>query len=245
MTVDKLLAYLFDNTPHLLAAPLADRLNQSPRFLTFVETYRDKIRKKIRSTPDAEGFRDLWAELEIVWWLLQERRFSVEYEPYNRRTSRGPDFLVAFKTNTTFNVEVTRMRFLERKQDSPDQPLANLDLPYLAIRLSEIVGSKLGQMLPGMVNLLVIIADSQAICDLDLDKAMRHLKLRAEQKDPILFARHDFRSASDFFKYYQRFSGLLVRGQEASEPRQCSVLWLNNQAKHIIPANIRTVLKNR
>src|SRR5262249_26868711 len=110
MTVSELLAYIFDDPAQALAAQFADWATASTRFRAFATTYRDKIPKKIRGVGDAEGLKDLWFELETAYILLQEPRFSVEYEKYGVGKSRGPDFCVTFKANLPFNLEVTRMR---------------------------------------------------------------------------------------------------------------------------------------
>jgi hypothetical protein len=109
--------------------------------------------------------------------------------------------------------------------------------------MAEIVGSKLSQMLPGMMNLLVIMADHQMMCELDVGKVMNHLKQRAEQKEPQLFQRLSFRGTSDFFKYYQRLSGVLLRSTGDHEPGKCPILWINNQTKHPLPAPICRILQ--
>ena len=245
VVITETLDYLFDNKPHILLPTLVQWMSESSRFATFVETYRDKIRKKIRTIPDAEGFYDLQAELETASLLLQEKRLALAYEPYGKGTGRGPDFAVTFKTNLTFNVEVTRLRLSNQENDTGQnqavQPL--LDHQYAGRRLAEIAGNKLRQILPSMMNLLVIVADDSAICELDLDKVMIGLKQRAEQKDAQLFKRHDFRDPSDFFKHYQRLSGVLLRSAGERENGKCPLLWLNNQAKHPLPAPVCVILR--
>jgi hypothetical protein len=252
MVVDELLTYLFDDPAHFLAASLAAWMTASPRFTAFVATYRDKIRKKIRGMRDAEGLRDLLLELETAYLLLQERRFAVAYEPYGKGKARSPDFSVTFRTRVTFNVEVTRMRVSNRSQrlnaeaisadhNAAEQPL--FDMEHESSRLADIVCGKLGQMLPNMINLLVIIADSSAACDLDVGEAMRRLKTRAESNDTSLFTRNGFYDTSDFFKHYQRLSGVLMRSAVDHEAAGCPVLWANNQAKRPLPRDVRVLLQ--
>src|SRR6476620_11818016 len=109
MPADDLLSYIFGNTRLPLAVQCAQWLGTSPRFRLFLETYRDKIRKKVRGVPAAEGYRDLQAELATALFLVEERRFSVEYEKFGVGKQRGPDFSVTFKTHLVFHVEVTRL----------------------------------------------------------------------------------------------------------------------------------------
>ena len=133
------------------------------------------------------------------------------------------------------------MRISIRENDEGEPPL--FDSHYEGRRLADIVGSKLRQMLPSMMNLLVIMADLQTMCELDVGQVMNQLKQRAEQKEPQLFQRHSFRDASDFFKYYQRLSAVLLRTTGQPESGNCPILWINNQTKHPLPGQICTILQ--
>src|SRR4051794_5809737 len=106
MPASDLLPYIFTNTRLPLALQFADWVQASPRFRVFAETYRDKIRKKVRQINDAEGYRDLQAELATAYFLAQERKFLVEYEKYGVGKQRGPDFSVTYKSHIRFDVEV-------------------------------------------------------------------------------------------------------------------------------------------
>jgi hypothetical protein len=81
------------------------------------------------------------------------------------------------------------------------------------------------------------------MCELDVSQVMSQLKQRAEQKEPQLFQRHSFRDTSDFFKYYQRLSGVLLHSTGDDESGTCPILRLNNQTKHPLPAPICTILQ--
>ncbi|HET6314348.1 MAG TPA: hypothetical protein VFH60_10950 [Chloroflexia bacterium] len=63
MPASDLLPYIFTNTRLPLAVQFARWVQESPRFRAFAETYRDKIRKKVRGITEAEGYRDLQADL--------------------------------------------------------------------------------------------------------------------------------------------------------------------------------------
>lgn len=78
---DDLLTYLFDGRSNLLVPPMATWLASSRRFAAFAGTFRDKIRKKLRTTRDEKGLLDLQVELETAYLLLRERTLSVAYEP--------------------------------------------------------------------------------------------------------------------------------------------------------------------
>jgi hypothetical protein len=236
---DQLLAYLFDDKPHRLATPLANWINASRRYKEFAHEYRDKIRKKIRITNSDSAVLDLTAELESAYQLLQQKKFKVVYEPYGSEKGRGPDFAVTFKSQT-FNIEVTRVdpSHMELIGNPPAY-----DPRQAALRLMDTVCDKLGQMRPGMSNLLLIVTDSDFFAALDLEQAMTELKDRVEQKDAGLYGRYRYEKPADFFKYYLRVSAILARTPGSKQSKIHSILWHNNQAKHPLIGPIQTILQ--
>lgn len=248
MLADELLAYLFDGQPHLLAAAMAAWLASSRRFAAFVTTNRTKIRKKLRATQEIESLLDLRLELETAYLLLQERSFSLEYEPQRGGQSRGPDFAVTFTTSTLFMVEVTR---LQTVQDSP-RGLARaqglVSIPHAAPRrslmeerLADLVCSKLSQLPPQRGNILLVGVEAPRLSQDTVRAAMLHLQQRAERNDPAVVQRHRFRDRADFFRHYQRLSELLVRGPELRADESV-IGWVNPQAKYPLPGKVRTAL---
>lgn len=232
--VNELLAYLFDGQPHLLAGPVGTWLESSRRFNVFVTTFRDKIRKKLRVTQDKETLYDLQLELETAYLLLQERSLSLAYEPGQSRQIRSPDFAVNFTTSLTFMVEVTRLRAVRLSERS-------LPVPLEGERLADAICSKLGQLRPGLGNVLIVGVDSLSLTQSDLKSMMRQLQQRAERNDSTLLQRYRFRERTDFFNQYQRLSEVIVRGSQlhASEPM---AVWVNPQGKYPLPGRVRTVL---
>src|SRR5438132_9952705 len=146
MSASDLLPYIFTNTRLPFAVQFAHWVQSSPRFRVFAETYRDKIRKKVRTITEAEGYRDLQAELETAYFLAQERRFLVEYEKYGVGKQRGPDFSVTYKTHVRFDVEVTRLRGGEAGAAPEPSKLVNT------------LCAKLVQLPASMINVLVLAA---------------------------------------------------------------------------------------
>jgi hypothetical protein len=232
---EQLLAYLFDDKPHILAESMDGWIDSSRRFKDFATEYRDKIRKKIRITQGDSAINDLAVELAVAYQLIQQKRFTVAYEPYGSQKRRGPDFAVTFKS-LIFNVEVTRIDSsnMKRKETPP-----TYDPQQVNGRLMDTVCDKLGQMRPEMINLLLIATSSDFFAALDLEQALAQLKDRAERKEESLFSRYRFSNTADFFKHYLRLSGLLVHPISQVQ----STLWLNNQAKHALPRPIQNILK--
>ena len=236
MLVDELLAYLFSGQPHLLAEPVAAWLASSRRFTAFVTTFRDKIRKKLKVTQEMESLLDLRLELETAYLLLQERSLSLVYEPPPSGKIRGPDFAVTFTTSTLFMIEVTRLRA------APDgtRGLVQAREP-VGDRLADLVCSKLGQLLPGRTNILLVGVDAPYLTPDALRAEMLRLQQRAERNDAAVVQGHRFRDRADFFQHYQRLSELLVRGPrlQAGGP---SIGWVNPQGKYPLPGRVRTAL---
>jgi hypothetical protein len=234
MTVDELLDYIFVRNTHALAMQCAQWIAASPRFRTFAEQYRDKIRKKVRGIRDEEGLRDLQFELEIAYLLLSERRFTVEYEKGGVGKQRGPDFYVTFKTHMPFNVEVKRIRASDI--DRPAEP------PEYS-RIASTTCQKIGQLPAGMINVLAITSDSHLYHDTDVAAAMAGLRTRAERKDEPFFTRRGFLGASDFLKQYQRLSAVLFHTHLADGNGQPSTLWPNPIARRRLPDDLHNALQ--
>lgn len=234
MQVDELQAYLFDGKPHSLAPDMAKWLASSRRFTAFVETFRDKIRKKLRTTQDPQTLQDLRLELETAYLLLQEQPFSLVYEPQCGQ-KRCPDFAVAFTTRLTFMVEITRLRSVLL----PDQPFTTA---AGVEPLADTICSKLGQMLPGQSNVLIVGVDSLHLTQSDLQAVMLRIQQRAERSDPSFWQRYRLKDRADFFRHYQRLSEVFVRGLhlQADAP---VVEWVNPQAKDPLPGKVRTVFR--
>lgn len=235
MLTEELLTYIFDGTPHSLSAEMAKWLAKSRRYTEFVTTFRDKIRKKLRTTPDPENLLDLRMELETAYLLLQERRLTVAYEPLPAREARSPDFGVTYTSSLTFMVEVTRLRAATSIEAATSSTTPTIDE-----RLVDTICGKLGQLLAAQSNVLLIGMEAEVLSALDLEATMRHIRQRAERNDPTFFQRTHFRARADFFRHYPRLSEILVRATHdiTGAPR----VWVNPQAKQPLPSKVRTAL---
>ena len=239
MLIDELLTYLFDGKAHLLATPMATWLASSRRFTAFVNTFHNKIRKKLRTTQEMERLLDLHLELETAYLLLQERSLSLIYEPPKGGQSRGPDFAVTYTTSTLFMVEVTRGLAQAQELEPPPQaaPIRLLAGEWLA----DMVCSKLSQLLLKHTNILLVGVKTPCFTQDTLRATMLNLQQRAERNDAAIMQRNGFRDRAHFFQHFQRLSELLVRGPhlQADEPL---IGWVNPQAKYPLPGKVRTVL---
>lgn len=224
MTVEELTAYVFGDAPSGLATRCAVWLAESRRFKAFVETYRDKLRKKVRTARDEAGLLDLEAELATAERLLRERRFTITWEPLAAAGGRGPDFAVDFTTRLRFYVEVTRPRVRLAPEGDP----ADADA---TVRLATAVCAKLGQLPTGAINVLVLAGtDARAP---DAAQVMRDLKRRAERREEAFFTRRGFASARAFIAASRHLSAILLPDGD---------LWLNPEASRPLPSPLRTAL---
>lgn len=225
-----LLGYVFDNGPHLLSSSLLEWMNSSPRFTSFVETYRDKIRKKLRLARDPESAFDLHGELEVAYCLLNDRRLEVAYELYASKGKRSPDFAITYRANLTFNLEVARIR-------GEESGAAGIALPRKEERILRILLDKLGQMQPGMGNLLVIRTGDQLARSLDLEGLMREIKTRAEARDPSFYSISRYAGPGDFYRDFLHLSSILL--WSAGAP-----LWVNKQARPALPEKVLRLVQS-
>ncbi len=223
-----LIAYVFEGKPQLLSGSLLQWMEASSRFTAFVETYRDKIRKRIRVTHEPESVLDLHGELEVAYCLLNDRRLAVAYEPYASAKRRGPDFAVTYRTNLVFNIEVARIRM-----EASGVDCVAIDLPRKEERILRILLDKLGQMQPSMANLLVIHTREELARSIDLDRLMYEVKTRAERKDPAFYAASRYTSPATFYKDFLHLNGILLWSAGAQ-------LWVNKQAR---PELVEKVLR--
>lgn len=211
-----LTAFFFDGQRTPLAAELLGWMDSSTRFLAFADTYRDKIRKKIRTAQGSESLLDVRCELEVAFRLLADRRLALVYEPVMAEKRRGPDFAAAYRVNTAFNVEVARIRMEQAGAD----------------RILRILLDKLGQMQPSMPNLLAIHAPVGAAQQLDLAQLMQEIKALAESKNPGFYSISRYAGPADFYKEFLRLSGLVLWSDAASQ------VWANKQAKPALEEKI-------
>lgn len=255
---------LFDDSPHTLAQPFEDWLTNSKSFALFVQTYQQKIRKKIRMSRDDEERYDLYCELRTAYLLVQEPKFVVAYELYTKQQGRSPDFAVTYRTHTPFHVEVTRLRALDQGMplgtqetgSENDEAIEKADRASnqgpeastawhgrdASRRLEDVVCDKMRQLSPSTPNVLWMWVHSQTRDEIDLAQQIPALKRRAEQRDAALLARHGFRNPADFMRHYQRLSLILVQSPQTQAGDGSPLVWINNDARHPLPAPVRHIL---
>lgn len=220
--IDDLLDAIFDGKQPTFYAEFEAWVRGSRRFRAFADSYRTKIRAKLKNVSGDSGMKDLRAELQTAALLLHEDRFTLEYEKYAALKQRGPDFTVTFKTHTPFNVEVRRIRSVELDDGDSDTQIT---------KLMAVLCDKVGQMPPSIVNLLWLTAERE-LSEADLNQAAATLRQLAERKTEDFFTRRGFESATDFLRQYRQLSGIIFRQSGRHG------LWLNALARHKTPPEI-------
>jgi hypothetical protein len=248
MRTEDLLTYLFDGRSNLLFQPMAGWLGSSRRFAAFATAFRDKIRKKIRTTHDPKSVRSLQLELQTAYLLLREPSLSLEYEPEQSKGARSPDFGVTFTTSLTFMLEVTRVQTAgNMAAETPKKPPASPPgitsaYPPAAARLADAVAGKLGQLLPQCGNILLVAIEAPQLIPSDVRNAMFALQQLAERSDAMFLQAHGFPGRADFFRHYRRLSEVFVQVTDVEAARSM-VAWINPQAKYPLPSRVRTTLQ--
>ncbi len=216
--VDRLVDHIFDGaTGDALADEMRGWLAGSPRYRSFADAHRDKIRKKVRGTADPESRLDLRAELRVAHLLLANRRIALAFEAYGAQKG-GPDFTVTFGGERPFNLEVKRIR------RAP--PLGGDEWPAL---------TKLRQLPSGVPNAVLLAVDAASAEGLDTDAGARGLRSRADAKDEAFFVSRGFRGTRDFYDRYLRLGAVLVWSERAAADSRAA-LWINRSARISVPA---------
>ena len=147
--------------------------------------------------------------------MLADKRFAVAYEAYGSGRT-GPDLTVAYRTSTTFNLEVTRLR------KTPD-PAA----------LGATLVAKLRQLPPSVPN-VVLVASEQPASAVDVAGSIRALRARADAKDDAFFARHRLESGRGFYERFLRLGAVITWCDEAAGDDRAA-LWVNPSARISLP----------
>lgn len=229
--VEDLVGEIFDGQRSGLAVEFEGWMRGSRRCLAFAELYRSKIRSKLRQAGSREQLGDVRAELETAALLLSDRRFEVAYETYAALKQRGPDFTVTYRVNTTFNVEVRRVRGDGTRMNREGTDFSGDGGSGMG-KLVGVVCEKVSQMPPSVANLLWLVVEGEwgglEIGDwkLEMGEVVGVLRRMAERKEEDFFRRRGFRDAASFLKQLNRLSGIVVRREEGQ------VVWLNPAARH-------------
>jgi hypothetical protein len=198
-----------------LADEIGAWLVASPRFRSFADANRDKIRKKLRTAGNDAARGDVRAELEVARQLLEDRRIELAFEPRGS-VGGGPDFAVTYRDHHAFDLEVTRPR---------------RDLDEHAVGGTLLV--KLRQLPPAVPNAVLIVARAGGISRIDIGAAVRAIRARADAKDEAYFTRRAFEGTRQFYDRFLRLGAVVV--WNASGAGGAATAWRNPSARIPVP----------
>lgn len=227
MTNAELLSFLFAETGGEAAELLTPWILQSRRFQSFIVANRAKIRKKLRTATTPESLHSLLLELDIARYFSADSHCVVEYEKFGHSKQRSPDLTVTYRTHTRFNLEATCVRIGEGQTD----------------KLVRIVGDKLGQLIPEMLNLLVLSPGSGSLTPEQVSAAMMRLKQQAEQPDKELLSRLGFQDSKGFFKQFRWLNGIVLWRPHEQTQSSPTLAWINPQARYCLPVEVHALLR--
>jgi len=229
MNIRETLAFLWDDPTHETSTMITRWITESRLFHAFVVDNRAKIRKKLRTATTKESLESVLLELEVARHFVADRRCVVEYERYGQGRARSPDLTVTFRDRTVVNLEVTQMQNPDTQTEWEG-------------KLISLVCHKLGQMIPENLNVLVVAPERGSLPIEDVTSTMKRLKLRTERRELELLSHFGFSDAFDFFKQFQRLSGILVWTTQEQELGNGKSLWSNPQGRRRLPTDITSLL---
>jgi hypothetical protein len=225
----ELVAFLLDGKATRNSRLLSEWIVSSKRYAAFANTYKDKIRKKLRVT-QADAMADLMHELRIPYLLLQDKRFEVAYEPYASAKVRSADYAITYRSNFTFDIEITHLRSLHIT--------AAPDGEAIDARLIDVICAKLSQLQANMANILLVACPESSAGQLDPAAHLAWLRSKAEGGNAAFYARYGFKNAAGFFKLFERLSALVLLA-----PKGTFAMEQNSRARVRLPREVQTALQ--
>lgn len=109
-------------------------------------------------------------------------------------------------------------------------------------KFGDAIFEKIGQMIPGSINVLVIASNSSTHEKEDLQDAIRSIHRLMRDKNETFFIKKGFNGISNFYSQAANLSGVVFKSIWSNLENPCNYLWNNDAAIHKIPDDIQTVL---
>jgi hypothetical protein len=216
-----------------------------------------QIASRIQSLPSSLGFRldvttldiapDVVGRLEsskeevikCIENLIQNEESKISYDNVHEYPIKGFEdelILVLSKPSGKVNHD-------ETSYYGGLEPVFYTQIEYR--KFGDAIFEKIGQMVPNMINIIIIISKSSTHEREDLFKSIYSINKLLNQGDENLFIRKGFQGKQDFLNQSKRLSGILFRnnwiGLNAVKDR--NLLWCNEQADQQIPEPIKEYLR--
>lgn len=110
-------------------------------------------------------------------------------------------------------------------------------------KFGDTIFDKLGQMVPGLINLLVIISTSTAHDRWHLNDSIYSINNLLRKDDIDFFIQKGFQGKEDFLRHVKSLSAVLFRSTWVGQGKDRNALWCNDQADQKVPERIKQYLK--
>jgi hypothetical protein len=215
---DELVRYVAVGCGPGLMLELGHWIEHNPAFAGFLDANRDKIRKKLRTSPTEDARLDVRAELLTARLVLAHPRFELAFEAYGAG-QRGPDLSVTYRAHAHFNLEVTRVR-------AP----AEADVQ----RVASLIARKVRQFPAEIANALVITGAGPSTITEHLAAAVGLLKVHTNARNDAYFAARGVADAREFYAHFVRLAGVVVISESGA---QTSIQYTpNRDARRALPS---------
>lgn len=241
------------NTNELLAVELAAGSPQvesffksefalSARFREFSVQNSPKIRKKFHDAKSDGDQENVAAELKVIRLLLSDHQFSVEYEKYKSKPSRGPDITVSFLSKETtdqafmFNVEV---RHVSKSPKYESHLITQLLTQGFGMgrssgkepeKFSGLAIPKLTQFVPTMSNVIVFKITSMGLNPAEMETGLLLLRDVFQRRDDNFLRERTGIDSEQLLPYWRALSVAVYL--DCANPTH---LWRNPDAIHPLP----------
>jgi hypothetical protein len=105
-------------------------------------------------------------------------------------------------------------------------------------KFGDAIFEKLGQMISGSINILVVTSDSSTHEDGDLREALFSIEELLRENNERFFVKKGFTGISDFISQRQNLSGILYKSAWTNMSKPSNFLWCNDDAANKIPDEI-------
>lgn len=109
-------------------------------------------------------------------------------------------------------------------------------------KFGDAIFEKVGQMVPGSINIIVIVSNSSTHEKEDFQDAILSIKELVRDRNESFFVKKGFRDINDFLSQAENLSGVLFKSSWSSLSNPGNYLWCNQNASLKIPDEIRPFL---
>lgn len=241
--IDRLLP---DSTDSTIRSSI-DRFLNREKFRDFAVRNSSKISAKFSQASTIDDKRDVLAELEFAF-LMINHVVGLEYE-LNAKTVRAPDFRLEVEKNSYMGAEVRRIRYNPDDIEEIDRLEGELKFKNNeSFKITDIIFEKIGQLEPGIPNIIYIRSHRLIFEALDACQALIRMRNRIMSSDLEFIvekSKGEYESLGEFRDAYSRLSAIVFRDDWIStdDSRTCHV-YSNEDSGYPMSVEFIKILEN-